>query len=182
MEFTLFYTGIIKSGNKADITNKNDIRVKIHEQLRTLRNHPPLKSRNDLFDKTQFPDFHTNVKGFDYFTLVSGKWNMYVELDINVLVPHNSMSFGDIDNKLKTLFDALRPPKNEDEIPKLWTPDLTQKPLLCLLEDDELIYKVNVDTDYLLDTSLTKSGELMVIMYVKIKGNSGQIGILDLII
>jgi hypothetical protein len=182
MEFTLFYTGIIKSGNSADITNKNDIRVKIHEQLTTLRNHPPLNSRKDLFDKNAYPDFHTNVKGFDYFSLVSGKWNMYVELSLNVLIPHNSLSFGDIDNKLKTLFDALRPPRNENEIPKSWIPNSTQKPLLCLLEDDELIYKVNIDTDYLLDTTLTKPGEIMVIMYVKVKGNSGQIGILDLII
>lgn len=182
MEFTLIYTGIIKSGNKAHISNKNDIRIKIHEQLSTLRKHPPLNARNDLFDKSQNPDFFKKINGIEYFTLVLGKWNMYVELDLNILMPHDSMSFCDIDNILKTLFDALRPPVNVNEIPKNWQPLSGQQPFLCLLEDDSLIYKVNTDTDYLLDSSLTKQDEIMVIMYVKVKGNSSQIGILDLII
>ncbi|MEO6882541.1 MAG: hypothetical protein ABI199_00800 [Bacteroidia bacterium] len=182
MEFTLFYKGIIKSGNHNSVENKNDIRQKIHEQLVTLRNYPPLNIRADLFKKSEFPDFHKTVNKYDFFFLVSDKWNMYVELDLKILIPHDYKGFGDIDNKLKTLFDALRPPKDSSELPSSWTPTSTQNPMLCLLEDDDLIFKVNIDTDYLLDTTLTENGEIIIIINVKVKGNSGQIGILDLII
>jgi hypothetical protein len=57
---------------------------------------------------------------------------------------------GDIDNRLKTLFDALRMPHNLSELPKGSVPDVDQDPFFCLLEDDNLITAVSVKTDRLL--------------------------------
>jgi hypothetical protein len=57
---------------------------------------------------------------------------------------------GDIDNRLKTLFDALRMPEEEKEIPKGDIPGGNENPFFCLLEDDNLITKVAVTTDRLL--------------------------------
>jgi hypothetical protein len=56
---------------------------------------------------------------------------------------------GDIDNRLKTLLDALRMPSNvEAKQARIDTPD--DDPIHCLLQDDALVTKVSVETDRLL--------------------------------
>jgi hypothetical protein len=57
-------------------------------------------------------------------------------------------SGGDIDNRIKTLFDALHVPKNCSEVQG--APEDSEKPFYCLLEDDTLITGVQVRTDRLL--------------------------------
>src|ERR1700687_822862 len=58
-------------------------------------------------------------------------------------------SGGDIDNRLKVLFDALRMPQTPDEVcGDTLGPD--EDPFFCLLEDDKLISKAQVDTNWLL--------------------------------
>jgi len=54
---------------------------------------------------------------------------------------------GDIDNRLKTLFDALRMPQNGETME---TADGIN-PFYCLLQDDKLINHISVTTDILLD-------------------------------
>jgi len=56
---------------------------------------------------------------------------------------------GDIDNRLKTLFDTLRRPENNDEI-RSCHPEESENPFFCLLQDDKLITEVRVVTDRLL--------------------------------
>jgi hypothetical protein len=53
---------------------------------------------------------------------------------------------GDIDNRIKTLFDGLKTPTADDM--KAGAPDA--KPFYCLLEQDSLITGANVRTDRLL--------------------------------
>lgn len=58
-------------------------------------------------------------------------------------------SGGDIDNRLKVLFDGLRMPQTCDEVcGDTAAPD--EDPFYCLLEDDKLISKVQVETNWLL--------------------------------
>jgi len=59
-------------------------------------------------------------------------------------------SGGDIDNRLKTLFDALRLPGMPQEIASSTRPSSTTEPNFTLLEDDAPITRVNVETDRLL--------------------------------
>ncbi len=54
---------------------------------------------------------------------------------------------GDIDNRVKTLIDALRVPKHADEM--RGSPDAVS-PLFCLMADDALITELSVVTDRLL--------------------------------
>ena len=61
------------------------------------------------------------------------------------------MNSGDLDNRLKTIFDALRMPENEDELGKYKIPDENEKPFYCLMTDDKLISNVSMDTDILLE-------------------------------
>jgi hypothetical protein len=56
---------------------------------------------------------------------------------------------GDLDNRLKTLFDGLRMPQNEPELAGD-TPRASDPFLYCLLEDDGLITKVSVEAKRLL--------------------------------
>jgi hypothetical protein len=56
---------------------------------------------------------------------------------------------GDLDNRIKTLFDALRLPQNLDEAGgKRGNSD--DPPIYCLLEDDKLISEIRIITDHLL--------------------------------
>jgi hypothetical protein len=58
--------------------------------------------------------------------------------------------WGDIDNRLKTLFDALRVPGVPQEIASNTRPSSANEPHFTLLEDDALIARINVETDQLL--------------------------------
>ena len=53
----------------------------------------------------------------------------------------------DIDNQLKTLFDALRTPHRPSELPLDDTPQDGEDPFFCLLDDDSRIVDVRVITD-----------------------------------
>lgn len=90
--------------------------------------------------------------GFRFVPLVLEEYSLICSLDILFLRPDRPgalLKSGDIDNRLKTLFDALRMPKNSDETGSA-TPDADEDPFYCLLEDDSLITHVAVETDVLL--------------------------------
>lgn len=57
---------------------------------------------------------------------------------------------GDIDNRLKTLFDALAVPQLQ-AIPSGSSPTDDERPFYCLLEDDNLVTAISVQVDELLE-------------------------------
>jgi hypothetical protein len=65
--------------------------------------------------------------------------------------PGNVVTKSDIDNRLKTLFDAMRMPEGKAELGGYDVPAPEETPFYCLLEDDALITKVSVETDFLLE-------------------------------
>lgn len=73
---------------------------------------------------------------------------------------------GDIDNRLKTLLDALRYPKNANEIPVDVLPDVDENPFHCLLEDDNLITGLSVTTDRLLQPAGPNAVELLIAVQI----------------
>jgi hypothetical protein len=56
---------------------------------------------------------------------------------------------GDIDNRIKTLLDALKMP-TAGELPPQATPQAGETPFFCLVQDDKLITEMQVTTDRLL--------------------------------
>ena len=56
---------------------------------------------------------------------------------------------GDIDNRIKVLFDGLRMPKSLSELGDFKI-EADEDPFFCLLEDDKLVTKVAVTTDRLI--------------------------------
>jgi hypothetical protein len=75
---------------------------------------------------------------------------------------------GDIDNRMKTLFDGLRIAKS-GEVGKFKTPDAGEIPFYCLLEDDDDIVELRITTDRLLtpQESLEHRDNVHLIIHVK---------------
>jgi hypothetical protein len=61
------------------------------------------------------------------------------------------VSAGDLDNRIKTLIDALRKPHSANELRGNEIPAPGEDPFFCLLEDDDLVTALSVETDMLLD-------------------------------
>jgi hypothetical protein len=112
------------------------------------------------------------VGGFVFAPLISDKLALAAQVSITMLRPERPgqviQQSGDIDNRLKTLFDALSVPPHVEQIPKSYSPGLGQVPLFCLLQDDRLISSVAVHTERLLthDESLHKS-HVVLLIHVK---------------
>jgi len=154
MQFTLTYSGELKANGNS--THKHAIRREFHSQLLMLWEQIPLSQCRYWFDGTNPKseiDLNRNVKSFRFVPLISPSVHAICELSIFLLKPESPGSVitqaGDIDNRLKTLFDALRVP-TDNEIPKDAKPALDEDPFFCLLEDDALISRIEVDTDRLL--------------------------------
>jgi hypothetical protein len=91
--------------------------------------------------------------GYEFIPLVSEGLSLACELDVLFMrrdAPGAIIQSGDIDNRLKTLLDALRKPKRANELGKYTVPGADESPFYCLLEDDKLITKLTVETDWLL--------------------------------
>jgi len=79
-------------------------------------------------------------------------------------------SGGDIDNRLKVLFDGLRVPENSSEVAgAVKSPD--EDPyFFCLLEDDALITDVAVTTDTLLTPCpIGQENDVHLVIKVKVR-------------
>jgi len=77
------------------------------------------------------------------------------ELEVHVLRPEPPGSLltqgGDIDNRLKTLFDSLTMPRHLNQLPSGVFPTPDETPFFSLLEDDNLVTSVTVHYDQLLE-------------------------------
>jgi hypothetical protein len=79
-------------------------------------------------------------------------------------------SGGDIDNRLKVLFDALRVPANCDEVAGAVKASDEDPYFFCLLEDDALITEVSVTTDTLLTPYVTgQENDVHLVINVKVR-------------
>ena len=91
--------------------------------------------------------------GGRFVPLISKRGGFTCALDILFLRRDNPgyviSSGGDIDNRIKVLFDGLRMPSVVTELGGLPL-DVDENPFYCLLEDDNLITQVSVTTDRLL--------------------------------
>lgn len=75
---------------------------------------------------------------------------------------------GDIDNRLKTLFDALAVP-NVDQLVNEPGVTCVSDPIHCLLEDDRLISSVEVETQKLLSRPGASKNEVRLIIDVDVR-------------
>jgi hypothetical protein len=174
MEFRLAYLGdSLKSASqhRHRAWEKHQIRRYFHEQLKNLWEiHPVLNFyKQDLHVQSGgFVDYpvehHTTIETIakrweGYVPVVNGDFGMFCDLDVlylrheragNILQRDDS-GRADIDNRMKTLFDALRiPQRGEIQLKENDPPD--QSPMYVLLSDDSLVTSLKVTTDRLLTT------------------------------
>jgi hypothetical protein len=173
MEFTLHYHGDLKANRGP--RDKQLLRRHFHSQLAILWRQVPLNERQELLEKEPGKgkiSIIRVVNGFDFAPLVNEQLNLIAELKITLLRPEPPGSIitqaGDIDNRLKTLFDALKVPKEATAIPREDKPSSGETPFFCLLEDDNLITKVSVETDRLLNPCQSSS-EVEMLIHVTTK-------------
>lgn len=169
VEFRLTYEGALlaaSNSNKKRPRHKHEIRQVFHRQLRRLWDgHPFLKQavvtdpqygRGALPHKLlreELADQYARC-GYNFVPLVTPDLAVSCRVDILCLRPgpvgEIIQKTGDLDNRLKTLFDALRVPENVAELGGYTEPRDDERPFFCLLSDDSLINHVSVETDLLL--------------------------------
>jgi hypothetical protein len=92
--------------------------------------------------------------GYRFAPLVCEDFSLLCSLDILFLrrdFPIGVVSAGDLDNRVKTLIDTLRMPKGANELKGYETPAPDENPFFCLLEDDDLVTSLTVESGMLLD-------------------------------
>jgi hypothetical protein len=149
-EFRLIYQGPLKAGaNESRADDKQAIRRVLHPQLKELHSQYDFLSVNVPFFSKQF-----SRAGFNFVPLINRMQGKYCAIDILFLrrdAPGNLVvSGGDLDNRIKLLFDGLKTPKLPAELGTKDVPMEGEDPFYTLLEDDALITKVSITTDRLL--------------------------------
>ena len=167
MDFVLRYRGPLPANGS--VKDKHRIRSTVHAQLQRLCELEPLleQAKSDSLPEGVFKGrevqvprplsamyFFVRLGGFRFVPLIHRPHELACALDIlflrrekpGAIVSHG----GDLDNRLKTLFDALRMPQEENEIMGI-APESTDQRMYCLLEDDALITRVAVSTQQLLE-------------------------------
>ena len=161
MQFRLTYEGKLlgASRNNPRAPHKHEIRKVFHRQLRLLCSfHPAFDWFQEEGEGQERIRHHTDQFercGYRFFPLATLQLSLLCGVDILFLRPDRPGvvlhgGSGDLDNRLKTLFDALRMPTSKDELGGYATPEADEDPFYCLLEDDSLINSVSVDADTLL--------------------------------
>ena len=168
MEFTLHYRG--ERSPNATARDKHLIRLHFHSQLKDLWTRPPLSACTRLLDSPAEVgelSLIQAVRQFQFAPLVAEHVGLLADLDVLMLwhaAPGSIVTVGgDIDNRLKTLFDALKVPSRSQDLPTDVAPDAGQKPFFCLLEDDKLIARLTVETDRLLEPSRATAEALVIV-------------------
>ena len=185
MDFRLTYRGQLKVNGTAD--QKQRIRRFIHPQLSKLWTQPPLTDYKDHLPGGAYVSmnspFAREVGPFTFRPLVVSAYDVVAELDITFLRPEPPglliSNSGDIDNRIKTLLDALRMPQNLSELPTDDSPTEHEKPFCVLLEDDSLITHLAVTTDRLLEP-VNHQLEVILIIHVQVKVTRATIDNLSL--
>ncbi len=203
MEFRLTYEGVLLGASRSNsrASHKHDIRRVFHKQLeRLFWLHPAFYNirPNELSQPAMtrhFETLHNQQRyekrlaefercGYRFFPLATREWSLLCSIQILFLrpdVPGGAIRSGDIDNRMKTIFDALRIPSGKSELGGYNTPQNGENPFFCLLEDDSLISHASIETDTLLqptgNDSDNNDARLVVTVrlspYQRILGNMG---------
>jgi hypothetical protein len=158
----LHYRGALRAGGGT--AHKHDLRRIFHGQIKTLWGQRPLSEHPELLQPRGREGDYSLLRplgGFTFVPLVTAEMNVVAELAVIILRPEPPGGLitqgGDIDNRLKTLFDALTMPRHLNAVPEGAAPQPEETPFFCLLEDDNLVIAVAVRTEQLLEPAVDPS-------------------------
>lgn len=201
MEFRLTYEGQLHSESQRDskvraarTKEKQEIRKQLHPQLRHWweispylalgKTQPNLATRPVKFGNpyakhgidTLAKRFSRN--GYNFVPLVMRELELFCHLDVLLLrqgsarnVLEQTDNGGDIDNRFKVLFDALSMPRDANQLAGYLNPAEDEKPFFVLLEDDSVITKATIESDFLLQpvSNPPNPNDVRVVITVRIK-------------
>lgn len=188
MQFRLTYEGPLPATNIGRDPNKptrsllkHQIRQTFQKQLRALWEERPFLSRMFTPFETGKPSYVDEMKavhggwGYGFVPLATEASGIDCRLDILLLrpgAPGGVIHAGDIDNRLKTLFDALRKPRNGNEVPEGASPGQDEDPFFVLLEDDSLISRVTLETDTMLEPVSGNADDVRLVIGVDVRSTT----------
>jgi hypothetical protein len=189
-DFMLRYRGKLTSNG--DVREKSAIREYLRPQLAVLCDQNPLfqparhgqvnranivNGKVELGPMADHQFFSVTLGGVEFVPIVNDSIHKLVaEIDIIFLRRGRRGSIvrhgGDLDNRLKTLFDALRMPKSVAEAGNIQPPPDGER-YFCLLEDDALVTKTSVTTYELLEPPPTgNDSEVDLLLHVTVTATS----------
>ncbi|MGY4428493.1 hypothetical protein ACVWWO_000970 [Bradyrhizobium sp. F1.13.1] len=185
MKFRLVFEGPIPPRQQTKLPVVHNIRLGFSPQIETLWKFPPLSLDpvNWLRHPGEDGDYAIlEQRGSSVFApLISKRNDLQCELEVMFLrqqAPGQLLGDGgDIDNRVKTLLDALSvPPQSQADTFSAVGPS---KPTFCLLQDDSLVTKLSVETDRLLRPAEDRF-DLLAILQVTVKASKVTFGTLGL--
>ena len=190
VEFRLTYGGPLRADTRSarDIANhKQDLRKCFHRQLARLWvERPHLKASfvggeeefgigfGGLDNRMEELAARFQRNGYRYVPLVTKDLEVSCAVDI-LYLRHGPVGHiiqrQDIDNRIKTLFDALKMPGDLQDLGNHISPSDGEDPFFCLVEDDSLITALSVQTDLLLEppSEPTTSNDARLLITVTIR-------------
>lgn len=204
MRVTLIYDGLLPSAsNSSRLKEKWAIREKLHPQLEAVwRDHPAVSKWMASYPVAADEASNPESKGTGllsvfaigderFVPLVTKRLDMSCYLNILFLRSARPGGVvgdgGDIDNRLKTLFDALRMPLRESELlrPALSSSSssspMLPRPYFCLLEDDSLISGFQIKTEQLFYPVPQSADAVRLIIEARIYTQVARYGTLSLL-
>jgi hypothetical protein len=161
MRLTLHYRGPLRSNGPPN--HKHDLRLHFHNQLATLWQQRPLVEQPALLQPRPATGGYSLLRPLGPFTfvpLVTEEMHVIAELNIVLLRPEAPGGLltagGDMDNRLKTLLDAMTMPRHMNALPTDPAAIQNASQIFCLLEDDNLVTSMAIRTEQLLEPDTTK--------------------------
>lgn len=163
MRFSLTFQGDLPPrGSPTQIQN---VREQFDPQMRRLWNTEPLIGSANYIDPQYLPNdcyVPRTVKSTEYVPLVSDKLALRASLSVMLYssdLPGGMLSHGDIDNRMKTLLDALTVPPVQQASDNPVKDGRT----FCLLDDDRFVSELTIRNERLLTLDVGSRQSLAII-------------------
>jgi hypothetical protein len=187
MKFRLVYHGPIRPHNRGMdlLSHKHVIRAVFHRQLcefwkkndafcnstlsvKQFRSLPNMgfnmaEETKPLIElvRTEYSANCRGANGYEWVPLILKNYAVSCELDILLLfrgMKPGPLDNGDVDNRVKTVVDALRQP-DPQTVQHLRPPRVNESPFFVLLQDDSIVSRLTVETDTLYSPRTSCSGK-----------------------
>jgi hypothetical protein len=191
VQFRLTYRGELRGRGSARPQHINALRLHFHRQLKRLWDVPPLNAKvyRRWLERQRIEDEYGVLErrgDHRFVSIVSAGNDLLCSLHVTFLRPSSPGDLvhgGDLDNRLKTLLDALRIP-DVSLVPAGWTPSDEETPLHCLMSDDNLLTGIAIESDRLLEPptpDIKAELEVYIVIHVKLTASRVTMGNVSLV-
>lgn len=148
---------------KSARVSKNELHIRPGQIAGTLGvGYTGLVPREGILLADYIAEETPRLHDYHFVPLVREEFSLLCNLDVLFLRRDHPLGVlsnaGDLDNRIKTLIDGLRIPKNARELAGNEKPAAGEDPFFCLLEDDDLVTGLTVQADTLLEPAVPGDG------------------------